>query len=585
MKKLLALSLCLLTVFSLFAACGNKDEEEDKGPTIPVYITTEIANFDPAYSNLDDGAMKILGLLYEGLFRINAGGKVEKAQAKSIKVLDKPSEDYYAIEITLKATCWSDGTSVQASDYIFAWKRILESEFRGEAASMLFDIKNARAVNSGDMSIDDLGITDVASNILKIEFEGKVDYDKFYEYLASPLLVPLREIAIDKVQKDWASSASILVSNGPFVVRTYLPGEKLVIERNIYYLRNVEEDSVTKYVKPYRLAINLKKDASANLEDLEAGAVVYNAELPLDRRASYKDSGKVQIVDSLSVMSCLFNTTKAPFDSADVRRALSLALDRNAIVSILTFAKPAQGLIADGVYNTGKTGKAVSFRSAGQSLISASADVSAAKELLKKAGVSGGSITLTLRNNPADIAVAEYIKGVWESLGFNVTLNALSFVKYQDEKEYDLVSDPYLEAYEAGNFEAILFDNLMLTTDAFPNLAMYAKAFASGKMNMDVADENYELAPHISGYYNPDYDAKIEEAFAVKTDREARAALLHEAEAMLMQDMPIIPLVELQNAIIVGNDLNGVSLDFWGFTRFEKATLSNRDKYEETLPA
>jgi len=581
MKKFVALMLCLLMVLTMFAACDRGNEgEEDKCPTIPVYISTEIANFDPAYSNLDEAATKILGLLYEGLFKIDANGKVVKAQAKSVKVLDKPKDDYYAIEIKLNNTSWSDGSRVQAADYIYAWKRILESEFRGEAANMLFCIKNARAVNNGDVSIDDLGVTDESLDVLRIEFEGPTDYDKFYEYLASPMLVPLREIVVGKVQKDWASSSSILVSNGAFVVRSFTPGETLVLERNIYYYRDVDEDSISKFVYPYRLSINFRKDAAKNLSDFEAGSLVYISELPLDKRAEYKD--RAEITDTMSILSCLFNTNVAPFDNVDVRNALSLALDRNEIVNILTFAKPAEGLIADGVYNTGYAKKkAVSFRDAGETLLSASANLDEAKALLKKAGVSKGDITITLRDNEADEAVAKYIKDVWESLGFKVTLSQKRYKEYMDEKEYDLVSDPYLEAYDAGDFQVILVDYQMLTTDAFPNLAMFAKAFASGKMNMDVADGDYELATHISGYYNEAYDAKIEEAFAA-TDRETRAELLHEAEALLMADMPIIPLVQLQNAVLVGKDLKGLKDSFWGFDFFANATLNNREKYEES---
>ena len=588
MKKIIALLLCLLMTLPLFVACqgGGKEGEEDKGPTIPVYLGTEIANFDPAYANLDEAALQVLGLIYEGLFKYDEDGDVVKAQAKSIKVLDDADDDYYAIEITLKNTSWSDGTQVQAADYIYAWKRILETEFRGEAASMLLGIKNARAVNSGDMSIDDLGVTDVEVDVIRIEFEGPTDYDKFYEYLASPMLVPLREIAVDKVTKDWSSNTAILVSNGPFVVRTYLPGEKMVLERNIYYLRDVEEDSISKYVAPYRLVVNFKKDITENFADLEAGALVYSDNLPLDQRAAYLSADKVELLDTMSMLSCLFNTKVAPFDKAEVRTALSLALDRNEIAKILTFAKPAEGLIADGVYNTGYGKKATFFReAAGESLIAATANESEAKSLLSKAGVSGGEITLTLRNNEADVAVAEYIKGVWEELGFTVTLDAQSFKKYEDKiKEYDLVSDPYLEKYEAGDFGVILVDWQMLSTDAFPNLAMFAKAFAGGKMDMNVTDDNYELATHISGYYKEAYDAKIEAAFAA-TDADERARLLHEAEEMLLADMPIAPLVQLRKGVVVTDDLSEIDTAYFGFYLFKDAELGNREKYEETVAA
>ncbi len=573
MKKIIALLLCLSAVLVAFAGCSQDLTNEDPGAIIPVYLSTEITNFDPAYANLDKATTKVLGLIYEGLYTLDAKGKPVKNQAKSVKVLDKPSDDYYAIEITLKNAYWSDGTQVQASDYIYAWKRILESEFRGEAASMLFVIKNARAVNKGDMSIDDFGVTDVASNVLRIEFEGKTDYNKFYEYLASPMLVPLRENAVDKVTADWSSSSQILVGNGPFFVRTYTPGEKLVLERNRYYYRNIDEDSIKKSVTPYRLVINYKKTAEENLADFESGDLVYLSEIALSKRADYKS--KASVSESMSVLSFIFNTRTAPFDNADVRNALSLALDRNKIADILVFAKPAAGLISDGVFETSKK----SFRSgASEELISASANVDSAKTLLKNAGVNGGDIKLTIHDRDTDKAVAEYVKTVWESLGFNVTVEALGYKKYTNDQEYDLVSNLYNEAYDSADFDVILTDNLMLSTDAFPNLAMYAKAFASGVID----NEDFELTTHISGYYSEAYDSKIEEAFA-ETDSAKRATLLHEAEAMLIKDMPVMPLVQLQDAYVKSSDISKLSSSYYGYSIFTKAVLKNISKYPDNV--
>lgn len=582
MKKIIVLLLCVITAVTAFSSCSKNLEDEDIGTTIPIYLSTEIANFDPAYSNLDDASAKILSLIYEGLFKIDASGKVVKAQAKSVKVLDKPSDDYYAIEIKLNYTCWSDGTQVLAADYIYAWKRILEPGFRGEAANMLFDIKNARAVNSGDVSVDDLGVSDVATDVIRIEFEGKTNYDKFYEYLASPMLVPLREIAVDKVAADWSSSSSIVVCNGPFCVRTYTPGEKLVLERNRYYYRDIEEDSIKKFVTPYRLVVNFKKSASENLTDLEAGNIVYDGELPLDKRAEYKVKAEVPIRCRYFLMCSIPRLHRCNHGCPP--RAFP-AIDRNAVVGYSHLCKPAEGLIADGVYNTKYSKKGASFRDSAEALISASADVEAAKQLLNTAGVSGGDITITLRNNEADVAVAEYVKTVWEALGFKVTLNPLDYKKYTDEKEYDLVSDPYLEAYEAGDFQVISVDYQMLTTDAFPNLAQFAKAFASGMMDLDNVgdDDTYELATHVSGYYSAEYDAKMEEAFAEKSDLEKRAGLLHEAEAILMNDMPIIPLVQLQQATLTTSDISKLSTNYFGVDIFTKAVLKNISKYPDNV--
>lgn len=578
MKKMMAMALCAVMMLSMLASCNKIDlANEDPGVTIPVYLSAEAANFDPAYANLDDNALKIMSLLYEGLYKIDEDGDVVKAQAKSVKKLDDPDEDFYAIEITLKNTSWSDGTRVQASDYIYAWKRILESDFRGEAASMLFGIKNARAVNSGDASIDDLGLTDVSAYVMRIEFEGPTDYDKFYEYLASPMLVPLREVAVDRVPADWSSNPSIMVSNGPFMVRSFVYGDKMILERNIYYKRNVEEDSLKKYVTPFRLSIQFVETIDEAVAAFEAGKLAYLGDIPLAKRAEYLSSGIAEVNDTMTMMSVLFNTNVEPFNDPNVRKALSLAVDRNKIVEILTFAKVAEGFIADGVLDNGD-----SFRENGEALLSASANKTEAEKLLKDAGVKGGTINLTVRSSEADLAVAAYLKEVWDALGFNVKINEKKLKKYTDtDTQFNLVEDRYLSAYEEADFDVILVDYTMLSTDAFPTLAMFAKSFAGGKMDMNVTDGNYQLATHISGYDSAEYEAKIEAIFAEK-DEDVRSELLHEAEEMLLADMPIMPLVQLQSGAAVSEDLSKLSVNYWGFDIFTKAKLGHVENYTTT---
>jgi len=570
MKKVFALLLCLAMVVTVFAGCQNNDDE-DKGATIPMYLSSEIYSFDPAVAYTDEAAVKVLGLVYEGLFRVNSSGKVEKAICKSYKITEDPENDIHRIEFKLKNTAWSDGRLVQAQDFVYAIKRVMEPEFHGEAASMLFDIKNARAVKAGDMSIDDLGVVDSDKTVLQIDFETTIDYDQFIEYLASPLLVPIREDAVGKAT-DWASNTSILVCNGPFVVRSFSPGEKLVLERNIYYYRNVEEDRLKKYVVPYRLSISFKDDSSEQLVKFENGEIVYDAYLPLAKRAEYAD--KVTTSDMMTSLSYVFNTTKAPFDKADVRNALSLALDRQAIADIVVYAKAATGLITDGVRDAGSKKM---FRENGGDLISASADLQKAKDLLNKAGVKGGSFAITIRNNEVDRAVAEYAQGVWKTLGFNVTIVEKSFSKYSNN-DYDLVSNEFYKAYEGKDFDVISIDYQMMSTDAFPNLAQFATEFSGGKI--DLASGNYEFTPHVSGYSNEEYDTLIESAFAEK-DRTKRAEILHQAEEKLLADAPIIPLVTYQHAYIASSDLSKFTTAYYGFNNFAKAKLKDYEQYAE----
>ena len=221
-KRIVALMLCLIMLVPFAVGCSTEGTDEDKGAIIPMYITNPIYNLDPAVAYTNDDTVKIIGLLFEGVTKINDNGKVEKGMAKSWKVIDKAGE--YKLQITLKDSKWSDGRPVSADDFIYAWKRILDPEFTCEAAALLFDIKNARLVKSGDASIDDLGLAAVDSTVIEITFESKINVDYFLMNLASPALVPLREDIVVR-SEDWAKKPSTIVTNGPFLLRSMEYGE------------------------------------------------------------------------------------------------------------------------------------------------------------------------------------------------------------------------------------------------------------------------------------------------------------------------------------------------------------------------
>jgi ABC-type dipeptide transport system, periplasmic component len=578
MKKILCLLLSLVLIGASAVSCAKTTDENstDKGSIIPVYLTTEIYDFDPATANTDDAATKILGMIYEGLYKYDENGKLTQGIASGYKVIENPEDNLYELEIYLKDTAWSDGRSVQAADFVYAIKRVLEPEFRGEAASMLMDIKNAKAVKAGDMSIDDLGVYDADTKVLQIQFETSIDYEAFLDVLASPLLYPVREDVVSKAT-DWSSNTSILVCNGPFVVRTFDPGKSLILERNIYYFRNIEDDALTKYVIPYRLAINFGMTAEEQLTSFENNTLVYDSEIPLSKRSEYAD--KVTLNDTLTECAYLFNTTKAPFDKPEVRKALSLAIDRQAIVDKIVYATPAEGLITKGVFEDGYKGKK-QFRDVGGSLISASADIATAKSLLSSAGVSGGDITLTIRDNEVDQATAALVTAAWSQLGFNVTVRTLGFETYK-ENEYDLVRDLFKQAYSSGDFDVIAVDLSMYSTNAFGNLASYALEFSGGAL--DLASGNFDLVPGVTGFNNDQYNALIASAYDEK-DIAKRSTILHDAEKMLIDLAPVVPLFVYQDASVTGADLSGVKDSYYGYHYFAKAKLKNYLTYQETTP-
>lgn len=584
MKKVLALLLCVLTVLPLLCACGAEDDA--KGPVIPAYITAEIYNFDPALSYTDDDYLKVSSLLFEGLTKYSTSKRGwDKALAEKIEYVTDTKRDEYKMVITLKDTAWSDNTSVKADDFVFAWKRILDPSFKSEAASLLFAIKNARLVKSGDVSIDDLGVVAITDDQLEITFEGKPDYDAFLRNLASPALVPLRENTISVNSEFWACKSATFLSNGPFTLSAldYKEGTVTFIRNSGYY--TTKKDPVDKTVTPYKFVVNYDRskvgkaeNLSTALEAFKSGEILFLGDIPLENRAEYKDTAVVN--DIASTLTYCFNTNNELFSNADVRRALSLAIDRNAIADILVFAEPATGLVS---HKVTVSGTKTEYRS-GNDILSTSADVEAAKQLLKDAGVSGGAFTLTYKDTDADRAVAEYVKGVWESLGFDVTLKAVLCrsvkVTASDGTESTYYVDSVREAYTNSDYDVIAIDMSMLSTDAFTILASFAKEFSG--MGIDMNSGNYEEYTHYTGFDDPEYSKIIERAFN-ETDANARNEILREAEQYLLDQMPVIPLVFNQDAYLVSKELGKVKTTAFGLRDLKKVTYKNYVEPVETV--
>ncbi len=570
MKKILALVLCALLLVPCLTSCvgGIKPSDEDKGAEIPVHLSTEIYNLDPAYAYLDDAAAKILPLIYEGLFAFDEDGKVVNALCTDYETYTNRDGEFVA-EFTIAETKWSDGRSVNANDFVYAWKRLVEPEFNSKAASLLFDVKNARACKSGDISIDDFGVVAAESRVLQVTFEKKVDINEFIKTLCSPALVPLREDKANRLT-DWASYYATMVTNGPFYVKLFTPGSKeMVLERSIYYYRDIEKENerLDKYVKPFRINITMGDSADA-YEAYNADELVFDSQLPLDARAD----AKVEKNATFSTATYVFNSQRAPFDNADVRRGLSLAIDRNELAAIIGYAKPAEGIIPAGI--TDKSDKD-SFRANGGALIKAEADMTEAKKLT--ASATDKEISLTIRDNEIDKAVADYVAGQWKQLGFTVEIVVLSFEHYTNI-EYDQYADLLYKAYASRDFDVIAIDSQMLSVNAFNELASYAKPFSGGAM--DLASGDFSAVTNLSGYSNDEYDALIEEAFAA--EKADRSELLHKAEEMLLADMPVAPLFVYENGYVASKDLGGLENDFFGGVIFTDATLKNYERFKAT---
>ncbi len=627
--RLVCLVLCLVMLVPMAAACSK---DSTYGAQINMYLSEEVYKLDPAYATLDSSAGKLISLLFEGLVTLDDDGDIKKALLKDYEYTvdegvrkDDPSDNTYTMVIELKPSAWSDGTAVSANDFAYAWRRILSPEFDCEAAVLLYDIKNAKAHKTTGISVDDVGIKP-DKNILTIEFEHDIDPEEFLRKTASVALVPLRN-TVDTYY-DWSSSGTTIVTNGQFMVRTYYPGLSMQLVRNSYYHRDISDKdstpSPTKYVKPYAINIDFQLNGEQMMQKFEDGELFYIGELPLDKEIRKQYENKVELMNTLSTHTYMFNVNKAPFDNKTVRQVLSKVIDRNEIVSEIVFAYAATGFVPGGIND--KSEKDDFASNSSTKINSGAMDISDAITELRNAGInpsSYGKLKLTVKvdaiseldadgevviggldTDVVDYLVAEKVIEKWNALGFDFEIEAVNaerykestsamvqyrdmqseiiFGTYKEVREYvsDTLSTPHNA--ERATFDVIAIDNVLTYDDAFCALAVYARQFSGSVMVGDFVND--EIYGHMSGFKSDAYDAIINEAYAAKIagNTELLSQKLHEAEAMLLDEMPCIPVFVYKDAVLIHDDLSKVKFDYYGAPIFSKVRLKN---WKDLLPA
>lgn len=634
-KRILALLLCAVMLASCFVGCSKADDG-DKGQYITAYLSNDIYDLDPAKAYTNESLTNVVGLLFDTLFKLDSNKKVKKSLVSSYWTTEDDNSQEYIMYLRLNSkACWSDGTAVSANDVVYAWKRLLEVDASYSAAALLFDIKNARAAKEGDCSIDDVGVTAPETTLVEVRFEKSIDYDQFLLNLTSVALAPLRSDITAK-SDDWAKKPGTMVCSGPFrLARINLsvsekdfyedvnwseedPNEtgKLIdgstegpksfaaarivdfmLERNTYYYRDVEEDALDKSVKPYRISVDCSLTPEQLVAQYEAGMMMYISDVPLSARTNATIQKNVEVSSySMSTSAVYLNekamiadgseTGSALFSNPKVRQALSLAVDRAALAELAVYADAATGLVPTGVWETGANRKK-SFRSACDADYEfLKHDLEKAKSLLTEAGIKPEQYSFSLTVSSYDDvqnALAEKILEAWNALGFKVTLRVRGTILNNDYYKYtasvptDMCDDLYAEALRSTDYEAILFDCVAYSTDPYGMLAPFAKKFSGMAMDMSNPDY-YELPGHATGYQNDAYDELMEKIYGEKKI-SARADDLRAAEGILMNDMPIIPLIFNKTASLTNSKLAKLSSTYYVDAVFTKATIRSYSKY------
>ncbi|MBR2461311.1 MAG: hypothetical protein IKB34_08810 [Clostridia bacterium] len=624
--RIICLVLCIATLATCFVGCAGTGNST--GAYINMYLSSEVYNFDPAYAHLDSGAVKLLGLLYEGVMKLDDDGKVVKALCEEWSYdedlgVDKSPEatqdDKYVMEIKIKTSAWSDGTALSADDFVYAWKRLLEPDFDGEGAELLYDIRGAIERKTLAESPDDIGLY-ADKQIITIEFAHSIDPDEFLRKLTSIALVPLRESTVSYYD-NWSSASTTIITNGPFTIRTYEPGQKLILERNIYYMHDTSEDEEPipdKTVKPFRIVVDYTLNGEAVMQKYEEGQLFFVGELPASTEIRNQYKNKVDVSDAYSTCMYYFNTTKAPFDNPVVRKALSDVIDREAIANAVVFAKASTGLLPSAV--TDLTKKDSFAANSATKLSTTAADISAAKKAITDAGINPadfGKLYLTVRSAcdsepdttgvhikntnkdvmsaSVDVMVANMVVEQWNKLGFKFEVKMVNAQEYEEPTSQliqyadGIVNSIYGAetktlkgeiSVAARSFDVVAVDYQMLDTKAFSMLSVFAEKFSG--CQLDFSTENlYNSFGHITGYNSEEYNAIIDAAYeAYKSgDKELLSQKLHEAEAKLLSDMPVVPIFEYQNVVLKSSKLSGIKYSAWGSMDFKKTKLKNWKDY------
>ena len=481
----------------------------------------EPQTLDQAHTSIDVEA-NILKDLYEGLTVYDAAGTIIPGVAESWTV----SDDGLTYTFKLRADAkWSNGDPVTANDFIFSFRRIEDPATAAGYATILYPIKNAEAINTATadkpMAVDQLGMRAVDDKTLEITLERPTPY--FLELLAHQTALPVHPASIEKLGEGFVKPGS-MISNGAYVLAENVANDHITLTKNpdYYGAASVKIDKVIYYPT---------EDQAAAVRRFQAGELDVQYQFPADQTEFLKGQlgdGVVHVAPNLATYYYVFDTRHAPFDDVRVRRALSMAVDRDFLASkIYANAQlPTYSFVPPGI--SGYTPAQADFASMSQL-----DREDEAKKLLTEAGYGDGGkplkIQIRYNTNANHEKVATAVADNWKALGADVSLLNLD------------VKSHYAYLQEGGTFDVAR--------------AGWAADYADPE-NFLFLDISTNKTFNYGHYDNPKFDDLMQQSYAER-DRTKREQILHDAEVVLMQDQPIAPLMVSASLWLISPKVKG----------------------------
>lgn len=458
----------------------------------------------------------ILRDLIMGLYTEDVYGNAIPGSAVSHTVSDDGLVYTFALR---EGMVWSDGVPVTADDFVFALQRILDPKTAAQYASLIYVIKNAYGVNTGELPLEAVGARAIDDHRLEIILENPAPF--FIELTTHQTMYPVPKHVIEKLGDAWVRAEN-MVGNGPYKLAEWVPqGHIRTVKNELFFdAANVQIDEVFFYPTV---------DATAALKQFRAGELDINSGLPLQQIDWLRENlpEETKLYPYMGVSYIAFNTERAPFDDARVRMALSMAINRPILTDNILKAGqvPALSFVPPGISNHA-FGAMVDF-----SDLSMDERIEKAKELLAEAGFDESNpltFEYKFREGVDGKRLAVAVRSMWQQIGVNAQLLHLETkTHYNDLRTGDfLVGDAgWIADYnDAQNF-------------------LYLLQTSSGTMNY--------------GRYSSDaFDALTDQA-ATTLDLVARAGLMKQAEQIMLDDQPLIPTYFAVSSNLVHTHVKG----------------------------
>ena len=501
---------------------------------------------DPALNSAVDGGNTII-TVFETLLIINENNETVPGQAESWTT----SEDGLTWTFTMRdGLKWSDGSELNAKDFEYSFKRMADPDTAAPYAETCLGMIDGFEEAAGFPDAD--GNPTVEPNLdalnVKASDDGKTltivlgypcsYFDKIAAFAA---MSPVQKATVEANGDAWCTSPDTYVCNGPYMITEWTPSERIVLTKNPNYVggwdnSKIVSDSIT---------LLLLEDSSASFAAYNSGEAVLIKDVPTDEIPSLtkaEDGGDFYVDTILGTYYVSLNLKRDAFKDAKVRKALSLAIDRDYVANTIM-----QGTYstADSIVGPGIVDENGYFHDNGNApYISADyeANLAEAKKLLAEAGYPNGEGYPTIEYSCNDagyhVPLAEYLQQAWGDLGITLTISKMewsSFTAARRAGEYDVARNGWVMDY---NDPSNMLD-----------------LFCSGNGNND------------GKYSNPEFDAAIEASRVA--DVSEHFAQLHKAEDILMEDTGCLPIAYYNDYWLQSSSLKGTWHSPYGYWYFQ----------------